>query len=174
MSPLEQARAIHAPDGEPPLPYPRWRDLAPRLVALSPDERAAVLSRAGIEAHEWTAADGFWSLTLTAEAARGDLTLAHDFGRACAEELATRAPSAEPPPAAPPARANVPGETAFLSPFALPEPALPFGPGRGESSPAVTYGPPPAPRAPTGTTALDPDVLRRVLHEAQGKPGAGR
>ena len=94
MSTLEQARAMYSEDGAPPLPFERWREIAPGLVGRREEERNTLLARAGIAADEWCRADGFWTITLAAECAGGDRARAEDFGSACAEALAARDRSA--------------------------------------------------------------------------------
>jgi hypothetical protein len=90
MNGLELARARLTEDGEPALPFERWREMAPRLAGRELDDREVLLGAAGVEKAAWERADGYWSLTLAAECARGERGRAEDFGRACAEELAAR------------------------------------------------------------------------------------
>lgn len=90
MNGLEVARERLTDDGEPPLSFEQWRALAPRLSGREADEREALLAAAKIEPARWDRADGYWSLTLAAECARGERARAEDFGRACAEEQESR------------------------------------------------------------------------------------
>lgn len=90
MNGLEMARERLTDDGEPPLSFEQWRALAPRLSGREADEREALLAAAKIEPARWDRADGYWSLTLAAECARGERARAEDFGRACAEEQESR------------------------------------------------------------------------------------
>ncbi len=90
MNGLEVARERLTDDGEPPLSFEQWRALAPRLSGREADEREALLAAAKIEPAQWDRADGYWSLTLAAECARGERARAEDFGRACAEEQESR------------------------------------------------------------------------------------
>lgn len=97
MNGLEMARERLTDDGEPPLPFEQWRALAPRLSGREAEERETVLAAAEIDPAQWDRADGYWSLTLAAECARGDRGRAEDFGRACAEELESRKKAASIP-----------------------------------------------------------------------------
>ncbi len=90
MNGLEMARERLTDDGEPPLPFEQWRAIAPRLSGREAEERETVLAAAEIDPAQWDRADGYWSLTLAAECARGDRGRAEAFGRACAEELESR------------------------------------------------------------------------------------
>lgn len=90
MNGLEVARERLTDDGEPPLSFEQWRALAPRLSGREADERETMLAAAEIEPATWDRADGYWSLTLAAECARGERARAEDFGRACAEEQESR------------------------------------------------------------------------------------
>lgn len=90
MNGVELARSALFPCGEPPLSFERWCDMAPRLLEREAHEREEILAAANIPLEDWTPADGYWSLTLAAECARGDRARAEVFGRACADELAAR------------------------------------------------------------------------------------
>ncbi len=58
--------------------------MAPGLVGRREEERTALLARAGVAPDEWSRADGYWTVTLAGECARGERARAEDFGRACA------------------------------------------------------------------------------------------
>lgn len=198
MNGLQLAKAALHPEGEPSISLARWRQIAPALARLSPDERAERLAALNIEPAQWERAESYWSLTVAEHCARGDRARIEELARAGDDESPAPAPSTRPEgarhhdsapgsapddPTAPPSPAAAPtpalsaptgGETAFLSPFAVPEPALPFTPVGPGTSPRVTYGSPPPARPATGTMEIDPDVLRSVLLYGPGKAGSGR
>lgn len=90
MNGLQDARTALFAGGEPPVKYGQWSQLAPRLMERDAQERQELLGAANIAPADWTHADGYWSLTLASECARGDRARAEAFGLACAKELASR------------------------------------------------------------------------------------
>lgn len=122
MNGLELARERLTDDGEPPLPFERWRELAPRMTGREPDEREELLTAANIDGPRWDRADGYWSLMLAAECARGDRARAEDFGRACAEDLHARQQAPSPATKDPLPEEVVPPGVLPSVPMADPEP----------------------------------------------------
>lgn len=129
MNGLQDARSALFQGGEPAITYDEWSRLAPRLMEREAHEREELLGAENIAPADWTRADGYWSLTLASECARGDRARAEAFGQACAKELASRPLLAVPDASVLPTPAETTGAAGAVSSDARPpEPALPPSP----------------------------------------------
>ncbi|HSN99319.1 MAG TPA: hypothetical protein VLS89_13580, partial [Candidatus Nanopelagicales bacterium] len=66
-------------DDAPPLDFNVWMDLSAQRVQREPEERAAILGRAGVKEADWEAADERWTKAMFDDVNRGDMKRAEAY-----------------------------------------------------------------------------------------------
>jgi len=130
MHMLETQRERYADDGEPPLDWERYLELAPALSGLDPDAREEALTTRQLSGDTWSRAEGYWTLTLALDVQRARTDRADAYGVACAAAWAARGVSGQPPEDTLP-EAGAALEAKPVAPLpvaALPEASLPVAP----------------------------------------------
>jgi hypothetical protein len=180
---IEAAREGYSDEGEPPVAWERYLEIAPAVLGLPPADREETLAARHLDGAAWARAEQYWMLTFALDLSSGRSDRVDAYGKACADGRKRPAPlrstgtattaiagtatptvtAATTPAVAGTTTAAVAGTMLDVG-AAMREPALPFGPARSPgftaqvvSSPAAAR---PAPRNRPDATIDALDVPR--------------
>jgi hypothetical protein len=88
---IEAHRERYADEGQPPVPWERYLEVAPALCTVDPAERPEALAARDLDPDTWARAESYWVLTFAIDLQLGRSDRTEALGRACAEAHAKAA-----------------------------------------------------------------------------------
>ncbi len=88
---IEAHRERYADEGQPPVAWERYLEVAPALSTLDPAERPEALAARDLDPDTWARAESYWVLTFALDLQVGRSDRMDALGRACADACANTA-----------------------------------------------------------------------------------